>query len=118
MKINKICIVGGGSSGWMTAAGLSKHFPEIEFSLIESDIDPVGVGESTLGHFNQYLDFLDYIKTDENIIVFNKYYGSNLKNISGLYQEKDIVTFYFSDGSTKKFSDINFDQFEKLITEE
>ena len=66
----------------------------------------------------EYLDFLDYIKTDENIIVFNKYYGSNLKNISGLYQEKDIVTFYFSDGSTKKFSDINFDQFEKLITEE
>ena len=59
MKIKKICIVGGGTSGWMTAAGLSKYFPEIEFSLIESDINPVGVGESTLGHFNQYLDFLD-----------------------------------------------------------
>lgn len=66
----------------------------------------------------EYLHFLNYIKEDKNIIIFNKYYGSNLKNISGLYQENDIVTFYFSDGSTKKFSHIDFDQFEKLITEE
>ena len=59
MKINKICIVGGGSSGWMTAAGLSKHFPNIDITLIESDTPPVGVGESTLGHFNDFLNFLD-----------------------------------------------------------
>jgi len=59
MKINSICIVGGGSSGWMTAAALSKNFPNIDFTLVESDINPVGVGESTLGSFNVFLRYLD-----------------------------------------------------------
>jgi len=58
MKINSICIVGGGSSGWMTAAALSKNFPNIDFTLVESDINPVGVGESTLGSFNGFLRYL------------------------------------------------------------
>lgn len=56
MKINKIVIVGGGSSGWMTAAALCKNFPEMEVTLIESkNIKTIGVGESTLGQFNHYL---------------------------------------------------------------
>jgi len=56
MKIESICIVGGGSSGWMAAALLSKTFPELEIALIESDrTKPIGVGESTLGHFNRFL---------------------------------------------------------------
>ena len=58
MKINSICIVGGGSSGWMTAAALSKNFPNIDFTLIESEKNPVGVGESTLGSFNRFLRYL------------------------------------------------------------
>jgi len=56
MNINSICIVGGGSSGWMTAALLSKKFSNIEITLIEPKINkPLGVGESTLGFFNNYL---------------------------------------------------------------
>ncbi len=56
MKIESVCIVGGGSSGWMTAAMLSHCFPDMEIALIESpDVKPVGVGESTLGHFNRFL---------------------------------------------------------------
>ena len=59
MKIESICIVGGGSSGWMTAALLSKEHPNIEMCLIESNnIKPIGVGESTLAHFNRYLQRL------------------------------------------------------------
>lgn len=59
MKIESICIVGGGSSGWMSAALLSKTFPDIEIALIESDVSkPIGVGESTLGHFNRFLNRL------------------------------------------------------------
>ena len=60
MKIESICIVGGGSSGWMTAALLSKSFPDIEIALIESATTrPIGVGESTLGHFNRFLHRLE-----------------------------------------------------------
>ena len=58
-NINKIVIVGGGSSGWMTAASLIKNFPDIELTLIESsDIPTIGVGESTIGSINTYLSNL------------------------------------------------------------
>lgn len=58
-KIKSILIVGGGSSGWMTAAAMVKHLPNTDISLVESPTIPtIGVGESTLGHFNQYLNFI------------------------------------------------------------
>jgi tryptophan halogenase len=60
MKIKKVVIVGGGSSGWMTAAALCRQFPELEITLIESkDIKTIGVGESTLFGINQYLSLLN-----------------------------------------------------------
>lgn len=56
MKINSICIVGGGSSGWMTAAALSKKLDNVKITLVESkNIRTVGVGESTLGHINRFM---------------------------------------------------------------
>ena len=58
MKVENIVIVGGGSSGWMTAAALLKCCPWTNVILIESDKPTVGVGESTLGHFNKYLKAL------------------------------------------------------------
>ena len=36
MKIKKLVIVGGGSSGWMTAAAFCRQFPEMEITLVES----------------------------------------------------------------------------------
>lgn len=54
-----ICIIGGGSSGWMTAAAFAVRFPDWDITLVESEWSkPIGVGESTLGHFNRYLDCL------------------------------------------------------------
>ena len=48
MKVESICIVGGGSAGWMTAALLSKE-TDMEICLIESaNQKPIGVGESPL----------------------------------------------------------------------
>ena len=58
--INRIIIAGGGSAGWMTAAVLSQQFPDKEIALVESpDIPVIGVGESTLGTINSYLDMLN-----------------------------------------------------------
>ena len=59
--INRICILGGGTAGWMTAAAISSKFKNLDLriTLVESEqIGTVGVGEATLPHirfFNQAL---------------------------------------------------------------
>jgi tryptophan halogenase len=59
MKINKIIIVGGGSSGWMTAATLIKVFPKKQITVIESpNIQTIGVGESTNGGIRNWTNWL------------------------------------------------------------
>lgn len=57
MKIKNILVVGGGSSGWMTASALTKYFGEkVNVSVVESEKSgPVGVGESTIIPFNRFL---------------------------------------------------------------
>lgn len=57
--INKIVVVGGGSSGWMTAASLINHFPEKEIVVIESpDYPTIGVGESTVQYIRPWMHSL------------------------------------------------------------
>jgi tryptophan halogenase len=64
-KIESVVIVGGGSSGWMTAAAISKQIPTIKLTLIESpNIPTIGVGESTIGQFNRFLNFLELEDSD------------------------------------------------------
>jgi len=49
--IRKICVVGGGTAGWMAAALMSEHFKGTmgAIEVVESDdIGTVGVGESTV----------------------------------------------------------------------
>ena len=59
--IRSIAIIGGGTSGWMSAAAISKSFgPDIQVHLVESDdIGTIGVGEATVPHlsvFNRLLE--------------------------------------------------------------
>jgi len=65
----KIVIVGGGTSGWMSAAALCKTFPKWNITMI-SNGESIGVGESTTPHFDQYLKYMDI--SDEEFIAASR----------------------------------------------
>ena len=87
MRTDKIIIVGGGSAGWMTATTLIRLFPNKKITLIESkNVPVVGVGESTLAAFNDWLDLVgikdeDFMKESDATyklsIKFTDFYKKN-----------------------------------------
>ena len=55
--INNIIIVGGGTSGWLSAASIVHKIKNVKVTLIDKELaDSVGVGEATLINFDQFLD--------------------------------------------------------------
>ncbi|MEL7444637.1 MAG: tryptophan halogenase family protein [Pseudomonadota bacterium] len=57
--VNHVVVVGGGTAGWMTAAGLASMLGPtgLQITLIESEaIGVVGVGEATLPHIKHFND--------------------------------------------------------------
>ena len=83
----KILIVGGGSSGWMTAATLESQFPNYKISLIESKtIATVGVGESTIG---QIVDWMRLLKIEDRDFV---------KHVDGSYKLSIKFTDFYKKG--------------------
>ena len=65
----KICIIGGGSAGWLAALMLTKERPGNQYTLIESDsIGTIGVGEGTTGLFSDLIKGGEYGITVEDFI--------------------------------------------------
>ena len=64
--LRSVVIVGGGSSGWMTAAALTKSFGQrLAVTLIESEeIGIIGVGESTVPHLRDFNRLLEIDEAD------------------------------------------------------
>jgi tryptophan halogenase len=55
-KVKNVCIVGGGSAGWLTALWCVRTMPHIKLTIVESpNIPRVGVGEATLVAFDAFL---------------------------------------------------------------
>ena len=63
----RVCILGGGTAGWMTASALSKKLKNTlnSITLVESEaIGTVGVGEATLPHIKFFNDGLGIEEND------------------------------------------------------
>ncbi len=64
-KNYKIAIIGGGTAGWLCAAWISKKFPNIDLTLIESpQIPKIGVGESVTPHVAYFFNLLGIKEKD------------------------------------------------------
>ena len=69
MKINTLCILGGGTSGFITASVLAKYREQLGFkfdiTLVQStDIGSIGVGESTIFNINEVFLYLGLKDSD------------------------------------------------------
>ncbi|RYG17796.1 MAG: tryptophan 7-halogenase [Chitinophagaceae bacterium] len=107
-SVKKIVIVGGGTAGWMTAAGLKHHFKNIiDITLIDSsEIATVGVGEATIPTIRNFyrqlgmhdLDVMRATKATAKLgIQFNGWYkkGSSFIHPFGLFgQDLQGIEFH------------------------
>jgi hypothetical protein len=116
MNIKSVCIVGGGSSGWMTAAALSKMCPHLEITLVESSkVKTVGVGESTLGHINKFLGMLG-LKDEDWMAACNATYKNSIQFTNFREGNGEVFQYPFVQGYD--FTDANkgLDTWAELAT--
>ncbi len=56
MKVETVVIVGGGTSGWLTAAYLHNNHPNIKITVVDKELgNAIGVGEATLLNFEPFM---------------------------------------------------------------
>ena len=65
--MNKLCIVGGGTAGLITALILKSRFSSLKIDIVKSDkIGIIGVGEGTTEH---WLDFMQICGISEKELI-------------------------------------------------
>ncbi len=92
-RIKKVVIAGGGTAGWMTAAGLTKLLGKnLEVVLVESDdIGTVGVGEATIPTMHIFHRLLN-IKESEVMAATNATFKLGIQFETGKTWAKTIFT--------------------------
>ena len=106
-SFENITVVGGGSSGWMTAATFARFFPDKNISIIESpDYPIVGVGESTLGQINKWKSLLG-IEDKDFMQETDASYKMSIKFTD--FYKKDAGGFHYPFGQRGLLGEDNFD---------
>jgi tryptophan halogenase len=100
MQVKSVLIVGGGSSGWMTAAALVKQLPHLKVTLVESHkIGTIGVGESTIGHINDYMRAIGLKDKDhEWMPKCNATYKTSIRFTDFREKGEELNTFHYPFG--------------------
>ena len=99
----KICIVGGGSSGFMTSLYLTIHHPDKDIILIESpDIHKIGVGEGSIQQIRLFLANMG-INANELLKYTNGSYKFSIRFRDFLRKDHDTGIHY-------PFGDLNYDK--------
>lgn len=97
----KICIIGGGATGWWAAGYLEHTFPDYQITLYESDTIPiVGVGESTLP---QIANFFNSMGLEEEKWMPGANAIRKLGNIKRGWTSDVDVPFTFWSNENNKF---------------
>jgi len=104
-KDYKFVVVGGGTSGWLTALFLRKEYPNVSITLIESsEIGILGAGEGSTPHLVNFLQELNISASD---IV--KHAGGTIKNGIKFTNWNGDNKYYYHGFSTDNYS-VNYNQ--------
>ena len=98
-----IIIVGGGTAGWMTAAALAKD-PNNEITIFRGN-EPIGVGDSTTPHIDQYLKYMGI--SDEDFLRATRGTYKSSSRFVDFYKKGHV--FHYPNGQSDQEIDVPFD---------
>ena len=108
-----ICIVGGGSAGWMSASTFVKVFPKFKVTLIESpNVKTVGVGESTIRPIQEWINLLElnekkFLRETDGVFKHSIKFTNFLEKNSGSFHYPFGETFGPDCNSWAKYKNKN-----------